>query len=43
MLRYISEKIINRLIWTNVIKYDDFEIYQFGLGHMQGVIIHPHH
>lgn len=34
MLRYISEKIVNRLVRTNVIEYDDFEIYQFGLEQM---------
>ncbi|MDE5780575.1 MAG: accessory gene regulator B family protein [Lachnospiraceae bacterium] len=31
MFKNISEKITNQLLRTDVIEYDDFEIYQFGL------------
>lgn len=34
MFRNISEKITNQLLRTDVIEYDDFEIYQFGLEQM---------
>lgn len=39
MFRYISEKITNRLLRKNVIEYDDFEIYQFGLEQLFSTIL----
>lgn len=39
MFRYVSEKITNRLLRKNVIEYDDFEIYQFGLEQLFSTIL----